>query len=635
MTEVTSSPQQLPQFPFGPNGETWEELVKSQGLADGHRGPVSHPTKDPRTTYPAEPGLEAGEFELSPCGLTDAQRRKAICSMELYLADKRNHMLGYQVTQDMNGYPADLSRFMEDHVNNVGDPFRSGGYKPNTKVAERAVLDYYAALWNAQWPHDPQDPESYWGYMLSMGSTEGNMYALWNARDYLSGKALLNPDEATLAGAAAGAVGGAAGLEWVQAIAPDKPTMFRPVAFYSEDTHYSFAKAVRVLNVDTFYAVAQDLYKDQCPLTDKDGKRLPWPKDVPSLAGPSQRSWDGTGQIDIEALATLVDFFAERGHPILVSLNLGSTFKGAHDDVRAVCEKLLPIFEERHLLRRELVFGKNAVTGEPIKDIRRGFWIHVDGALGAAYVPFMRMAYQQPGVFDWTPEVELPEFDFGLTAISPKGVQMDMVASIAMSGHKWPGAPWPCGIYMTKVKYQLEPPAKPQYIGAPDTTFAGSRNGFSPLVLWDHLARHSYEDQINKIKEAQRLAELLLRQLQDLKKTHGLDLWPARSPGALTVRFRKPSEALVAKWSLSCEDVLMNPEEPKKKESWRSYAHVFVMSSVTEKKIKALIKDLAEEGISPLPEVDTSAALAAMPATQLADNVRPLARVPITNVAFQ
>ncbi|KUL42772.1 hypothetical protein [Streptomyces regalis] len=105
---------------------------------------------------------------------------------------------------------------------------------------------------------------------------------------------------------------------------------------------------------------------------------------------------------------------------------------------------------------------------------------------------------------------------------------------------------------------------------SPDTTFAGSHNGFSPLVFWDHLARHSHQEHFNKIKEAQRLTELLLRQLQNLESTHGLDLWPAGSPGVLTVRFRRPSDTLVAKWSLSCEDVLMNPKDPTKPESWRS-----------------------------------------------------------------
>ena len=265
MTDVTSRPQQFLQVPFGSDGETWQQILESQGLSNGRAAPVSGPTGDPHAMYPTEPGLETRAFELPASGLSDAKRRKALSSMELYLANRRDHMLGYQVTQDMNGYPTDLSRFMEDHLNNIGDPFQSGGYKPNTKIAERAVLDYYAALWNAQWPHDPRVPESYWGYMLSMGSTEGNMYALWNARDYLRGKALIESTEPTTFGA----------LRYVQA-APHVENLnaFHPVAFFSEDTHYSFAKAVRVLNVDTFHSAGEALYPGKCPLTDAEGRPL-------------------------------------------------------------------------------------------------------------------------------------------------------------------------------------------------------------------------------------------------------------------------------------------------------------------------------------------------------------------------
>ncbi|MFJ2776879.1 hypothetical protein [Kitasatospora sp. NPDC087315] len=71
---------------------------------------------------------------------------------------------------------------------------------------------------------------------------------------------------------------------------------------------------------------------------------------------------------------------------------------------------------------------------------------------------------------------------------------------------------------MTKVKYQMKPPSQTQHIGSPDTTFAGSRNGFSPLVLWDHLARHSYKDQVKRIKEAQELTDYLEQQLRTLEK---------------------------------------------------------------------------------------------------------------------
>ena len=56
---------------------------------------------------------------------------------------------------------------------------------------ERNVLDHYASLWNAKWPHDARDPDTYWGYVLTMGSSEGNIYGLWNARDYLEGKFIL------------------------------------------------------------------------------------------------------------------------------------------------------------------------------------------------------------------------------------------------------------------------------------------------------------------------------------------------------------------------------------------------------------------------------------------------------------
>ncbi|WP_208614499.1 histidine decarboxylase [Streptomyces regalis] len=612
--------------PYGPDHMPWSQILMSQGLADGFPAPISDPVFDPCTVYPAEEELPDEKYQLPPSGLTKEQRRKALDNLDEYLIRKREYMLGYQVNQDMDGYRLDLSRFMEHHVNNVGDPFRSGGYKPNTKVIERAVLDYYAALWNAKWPHKADDPESYWGYMLSMGSTEGNMYALWNARDYLSGRALIvNPTRP------------ADGMLYVQGqvtaetfAAEDKEeaerkrrNALRPVVFYSEDTHYSFTKAVRVLGFQTFHemAMSEPRYTNANPLGGA------WPTEVPSLTG-TESSADGPGEIDIDKLATLVEFFANNGHPIMVSLNLGSTFKGAHDNVGAVCEKLLPIFEEHHLVEREIEYEKGK------KDIRRGFWIHVDGALGAAYAPFLRMAEDNPG-YAHVPEVKMTEFDFGLQLPRvgvPEAPPVDMISSIAMSGHKWPGAPWPCGIYMTKVKYQLKPPASPQYIGAPDTTFAGSRNGFSPVILWDYLAKHSYDQQISGILRAQRLARYLEQQLKRLSHNIGIDLWVARTPGTLTVRFRKPNPELVAKWSLSSQQVVMNPQEKNPKRiRRRDYAHVFVMASTTEEQIDALIKDLHRADAFPeqiiLPIIE--------PVPELLDEAVSLALVPEAGRGFE
>ncbi|MFI6449389.1 histidine decarboxylase [Kitasatospora sp. NPDC050543] len=595
-----------------------DRLLSIDGLTNGHSAFATPPSGDPRSAYPVEPGLEAEDFGLHADGLSPAERRRALSRMELYLADKRDHMLGYQANQDMNGYPTDLSRFMEGHLNNIGDPFRTGGYKPNTKVVERAVLDYYAALWNAKWPHNPADPESYWGYMLSMGSTEGNMYGLWNARDYLSGKALIRPEVAE---------GPFGVLRWIQA-APDRrnPNAYRPVVFYSEDTHYSLAKAVRVLGAETFHAVGEQLYPGGCPLRDaQDRPMAHWPTEVPSRPGPSGFSADGPGEIDIDALEALVRFFAGKGHPVMVILNYGSTFKGAHDDVRRVCERLMPILEQNGLLERRVVYGKDPPTGEELADIRRGFWIHVDGALGAGYGPFMRMAFKEPR-FGWTPEVQLPEFDFGLTVSSRNHGRIDMVSSIVMSGHKWPGAPWPCGLFMTKVKYQLSPPSLPDYIGSPDTTFAGSRNGFSPLVVWDHLARHSYQGQVDLIRGAQQLARYLEERLRALEKKHGVELWPTRTNGSLTVRFRRPGDQLVAKWSLSTENVLMDPGD---RSSLRRWAHIFMMTSATRAVLDEFLADLEAECVQRrLPPAESVLPASALPAVEFADGMLSLAAVP-------
>ncbi|WP_051877164.1 hypothetical protein [Streptomyces natalensis] len=625
MTEITARTQKIPQIPFGPEGHTWEEALAAQGLSNGQTSLVSPPVGDPNVSYPQEPGLDYHDFELPADGLSDARRRKALSAMELHLAEKRQHLLGYQVTEDMNGYPLDLGRFLENHINNIGDPFTSGGLKVNTKVVERAVLDYYAALWHAKWPYDPKDRESYWGYMLSMGSTEGNMYALWNARDYLSGKALIveeTPEaQDTLTSP----------LRWVQAVAPENPNAYRPVVFYSQDTHYSFAKAVRILNLETFHAVGETLYKGQCPLTDKDGHPLAeWPTEVPSRIGPSETAADGPGSIDIDALATLVEFFAAKGHPIMVSLNYGSTFKGAYDDVRGVSKRLLPLFEKHGLIDRPVRYI-NAKTGEPEIDHRRGFWIHVDGALGAAYAPFMRMAYRD-AQFGWTPDVDLPEFDFGIKLPTSKNEKVDMVCSLVMSGHKWPGAPMPCGVMMTKVKYQLMPPSQVQYIGSLDTTFAGSRNGFSPLAVWDHLARHSYKDQVDRIHRAQTLAIRMEERLVDLENSKGLELWPARTEGALTVRFRRPSDETVAKWSLSTMDVLF-PDSEGKLTIRRPYAHVFLMAGITDEKLNEFVSDLAKDPAYTKPPV--TEAVAPQPASELADGAVSLGLLPTSGRGFQ
>jgi histidine decarboxylase len=110
--------------------------------------------------------------------------------------------------QTFVGYPctcvfdySELYRFLKFPINNVGDPYAPSTYRVNTKDIEREVLDWFAGLTHA-------DPNSFWGYITNGGS-EGNMYGLYLARELL-------PD----------------GL-----------------VYYSEDTHYSVSKNLRMLKM--------------------------------------------------------------------------------------------------------------------------------------------------------------------------------------------------------------------------------------------------------------------------------------------------------------------------------------------------------------------------------------------------
>jgi len=269
----------------------------------------------------------------------------------------------------------------------------------------------------------------------------------------------------------------------------------------------------------------------------------------------------------------LVEFFAQKNYPILINFNYGTTFKGAHDDVEDAGRRLLPIFKKYGLDERDVPHPYY----KELSERRSGFWFHVDGALGAAYMPFIQMAYED-GITDKTG----PRFDF----------QLDFVHSIAMSGHKWIGAPWPCGIYMTKRRYQLLPPDNPEYIGTPDSTFAGSRNGLSALILWNYLARTSHDAQVKKALTTQRIAEYAERKLKNLQRKLKKDLWVERSDLSLTVRFKQVRLDLITKYSLSGETFYVDGKR-------RSYSHLFAMEHVTEEIVDQFIKNLEDTGAFP------------------------------------
>lgn len=481
-------------------------------------------------------------FRLDSGGIGPDRRNEALAQLSAYLGRQQANFLGYQVNQKLS-FSGDLAGYLDIHLNNSGDPWGAGHFTTNTKPVERAVLEYFARLWHGVPPGEAGGSagDPCWGYVLSMGSSEGNLYALWNARDYLTGKTDFYEWQA-----GAGPGSDRAGLS--PSAAGGRP----PVAFYSAETHYSIKKALRVLDIPSFQQIGNELFPGQCPLG-PDGR---WPDGVPCEGGE-----DSLGSIDVGALRQVVEFFAARHYPVIVILNYGTTFKGSLDNVKAAGEAILPVLERHGLAERTIPRGGRADL------VRTGYWIHVDGALGAGYMPFLEQAWKAGQLA--VPDPSIFEFDF----------RLPFVHSISLSSHKWIGSPFPGGIFMTRRRYQLHPPDI-SYLGSVDNTFSGSRNGLLPLLIWDYLARMSPAQQIEKALGQLRMAEYAEARLQ----AAGVE-WVERSPLSLAVRFRRPSEALVARYSLACESVAVAGAE-------RPVSHIYAMGHVDEALVDRFVEDL-------------------------------------------
>ncbi|MBN2530586.1 MAG: hypothetical protein JXR76_29635 [Deltaproteobacteria bacterium] len=555
-------------IPYGPKQKAWKEQVP-----DG--ATTTPPLENPVSVYPRTPParieddfpkLDYRKFEIPPDGLNQRERMAAMAELERFIKTQHANFTGFQVNEDLDFQ--DLSWLLDIHANNVGDPYGDGYLTLNTKLVERSVLDYFAALWNAKWPHHDEEDngdqenaykERHWGYVLSMGSTEGNLYGVYNARNYLNGSQLLH-EENTIGMASCFSRNKMAPLRSSAFLRPVEhfANHYTPVAFFSEDTHYSVVKAMNVMQVKTFSEVGRATGQP-CPINNGD-----WPTEVPSHDYSADTK---SGTIIVEHLERLLRFFLDRNYPPLIILNVGSTWKGAYDNVAEVNDMLIRLGAEYPWLwEREVEYKKE--DGSRHVDVRRGFWLHVDGALGAAYLPFFEMAYNRELI-----SYRGPIFDF----------RNEAVMSICCSMHKWIGAPWPGGVYMTKIKYQTQPPAVAGYIGSADTTLGGSRNAFSPVLLWHYLSRVNYEDSMRAVIKAEESAEYMenrLKELEDyLKKTDpSADLWIHRSKLSLAVTFRMVNPTIAYKYTVDAERLLVPLLNGEYEE--RTFGHIYAMQSL-------------------------------------------------------
>lgn len=222
------------------------------------------------------------------------------------------------------------------------------------------------------------------------------------------------------------------------------------------------------------------------------------------------------GEMDYEALKKqlVVD------RPALFNLNIGTTIKGAICDVK----KILSILQEKKITE---------------------YYIHCDAALFGMMLPFIKNA---------------PQIDFRLP-----------IDSVAISGHKFLGAPMPCGIVICK-KSSVDPVRRQiEYIGSHDCTISGSRDGLSVLIMWTALKRYGHKGIQEMVNHCLEMAQYTLKKLQDAH-------WPAWiNPYSNIVVIKKPSQELIRKWQLATDGEI---------------AHLVLMPHVQSPMIDLFIQDL-------------------------------------------
>ena len=229
------------------------------------------------------------------------------------------------------------------------------------------------------------------------------------------------------------------------------------LVYYSEDTHYSVNKILRCLHV----------------------------RNIMIKSRPD-------GAIDLEDLRETIKI--HRDVPAIVFANIGTTMKGAIDDIAGI-----------RAILKDLAIHQS--------------YIHSDAALSGMILPFV----DKPQPWDFQAGVD----------------------SISISGHKMVGSPIPCGAVLAR-KANVERIARHvEYVGSLDTTIAGSRNGITPLFLWYAFRTVGMDGFRSSVRDCLETAEHAVQRLTATGKK------PWRHQNSVTVVFERPSPKLIHQWQLA------------------------------------------------------------------------------------
>ncbi|KAF9682737.1 hypothetical protein SADUNF_Sadunf05G0139700 [Salix dunnii] len=190
---------------------------------------------------------------------------------------------------------------------------------------------------------------------------------------------------------------------------------------------------------------------------------------------------------------------ANKDKPAIINVNIGTTVKGAVDDLDLVIQTL-----------EESGFSEDR------------FYIHCDGALFGLMMPFVKHA--------------------------PKVTFKKPIGSVSVSGHKFVGCPMPCGVQITRMEHINALSRNVEYLASRDATIMGSRNGHAPIFLWYMLNRKGYKGFQKEVQKCLRNAHYLKDRLHDAGISSML------SELSSTVVFERPlDEEFVRRWQLACQ----------------------------------------------------------------------------------
>ena len=222
------------------------------------------------------------------------------------------------------------------------------------------------------------------------------------------------------------------------------------------------------------------------------------------------------GEILYNAFEEMLDI----NKPAIINANIGTTMKGAVDDV----SKLVHIVQNKNV----------------------EYHLHADGALMGFVLPFL-----------------YNDLSFSR-----------YIHSISISGHKFMGVPFPCGIFMVEKKFKKYVTQKVEYISSLDATIMGSRNGHSPLFINQCIHDKGESGFREDIYKCMYLAQWFT----NLMKSHNIDAWINKH--SITVVFPRPSDHLIKKWALATENDI---------------SHVIVMPHVNESMLHEFLHEYLQE----------------------------------------